>query len=308
MIEGLRHRLHRRRHPARYAQLDALLRNQALSRQQLLDNQARDLADMVAWAVANTDYYAEKFAGMDLSARAFADLPILTKDDVRDHLDALLARGARDRARLGHTGGSTGKPLAFWYDDAKHELMRAGMCRSYMMSGWRPGQKILNFWGARQDVVAGGVFGQQLGAGLADFIAAEQTIPAWEYSAANLHAWARAIQAYRPTLLQGYASALTEVARHVLARRMSMPKSLIGVYSTAEVLDDSQRELMRRAFRLQGVQPVRQPRGAQHGLRMPPRQHARVHRHGLPGIPPHGRRGPLAGDFPHQPADALHPL
>ena len=60
----------------------------------------------------------------------FSTLPILTKDDVRDHLDALLARGARDRARLGHTGGSTGKPLAFWYDDAKHELMRAGMCRS----------------------------------------------------------------------------------------------------------------------------------------------------------------------------------
>lgn len=244
MIEGLRHRLHRRRHPARYAQLDALLRNQALSRQQLLDNQARDLADMVAWAVANTDYYAEKFAGLDLSARAFSDLPVLTKDEVRDHLDALLARGARERARLGHTGGSTGKPLAFWYDDAKHELMRAGMCRGYMMSGWRPGQKILNFWGARQDVVAGGVFGQ----GMGDFIAAERTIPAWEYSEANLHAWARFIQAYRPTLLQGYASALTEVARHALAERMPMPRSLIGVYSTAEVLDEQQRELMQRAF------------------------------------------------------------
>lgn len=244
MIEGLRHRLHRRRHPARYAQLEELLRNQALSRQQLLDKQARDLADMVAWAVANTDYYAEKFAGLDLSARAFSDLPVLTKDEVRDHLDALLARGARERARLGHTGGSTGKPLAFWYDDAKHELMRAGMCRGYMMSGWRPGQKILNFWGARQDVVAGGVFGQ----GMGDFIAAERTIPAWEYSEANLHAWARFIQAYRPTLLQGYASALTEVARHALAERMPMPRSLIGVYSTAEVLDEQQRELMQRAF------------------------------------------------------------
>ena len=290
MIEGLRHRLHRRRHPARYAQLDELLRNQALSREQLLDKQARDLADMVAWAVANTDYYAERFGGDVLAALAqampprspsrpppragggiapspsgesgapspltgrarvgsvFSTLPILTKDDVRDHLDALLSRDARDRARLGHTGGSTGKPLAFWYDDAKHELMRAGMCRSYMMSGWRPGQKILNFWGARQDVVAGGVFGRQLGAGLADFIAAERTIPAWEYSEANLHAWASAIQAYRPTLLQGYASALTEVARHVLAERMPMPRSLIGVYSTAEMLDDQQRELMQRAF------------------------------------------------------------
>ena len=72
MIEGLRHRLHRRRHPARYAQLDELLRNQALSREQLLDKQARDLADMVAWAVANTDYYAERFGGDVLAALAQA--------------------------------------------------------------------------------------------------------------------------------------------------------------------------------------------------------------------------------------------
>ena len=244
MIEGLRHRLHRRRYPVRYAQLDELMRNQAMSREQLQDKQARDLADIVAWAAANTDYYAEKFGAGGSIPRDFADLPILSKDDVRKHLDALLARGARDRAKLGHTGGSTGKPLAFWYDDAKHELMRAGMCRGYMMSGWRPGRKILNFWGARQDVVAGGVFGQ----GMGDLIAAEKTIPAWEYSEANLHAWARSIQSWRPTLLQGYASALTEVARHVLARRMVMPKSLIGVYSTAEVLDDRQRELMQRAF------------------------------------------------------------
>jgi phenylacetate-CoA ligase len=249
MIAGLRHGLHRRRYPVRYAHLDALLRTQALSREQVLDKQARDLADIVAWAAAHTDYYAERFGADAPAGLAFADLPILAKDDVRAHLDALLARGTPPgQAKLGHTGGSTGKPLAFWYDDAKHELMRAGMCRGYMMSGWRPGQKILNFWGARQDVVPGGVFGQRFGLGLDDFIAAEKTIAAWEYSEANLEQWARFIRSYRPTLLQGYASALTELARHVLARRMAMPKSLIGVYSTAEVLDDSQRELMQRAF------------------------------------------------------------
>ena len=78
-------------------------------------------------------------------------------------MDDLLADTAdRSQVKTGHTGGSTGKPLAFYYDDAKHELMRAGMMRSYRLSGWRPGQKILNFWGARQDVVPGGVFSASL--------------------------------------------------------------------------------------------------------------------------------------------------
>jgi phenylacetate-CoA ligase len=246
MIEHLRHRLHRRSHPVRYAQLERLLRNQALSREEVLRKQQHDLADIVAFAAGHTAYYAEKLAPfLDGRALELEDLPILRKDDVTARLDDLLVREAdRSRVKLGHTGGSTGRPLAFWYDDAKHELMRAGMMRGFMMSGWRPGEKILNFWGARQDVAAGGVFGARFG----DYISAEKTIPAHEYSEAKLHEWARAIQTWRPVLLYGYASALSELARYILDTRMAMPRSLLGAYSTAEVLNGWQRELMQQAF------------------------------------------------------------
>lgn len=246
MIARLRHWLHRRRHPLRYAHLDALLRTQAMKREDLLARQQRDLADIVEFAAAHTPYYVETLAPLLQDGRFDpGTLPILRKDDVIHRLDDLLADTVnRSQAKLGHTGGSTGKPLAFWYDDAKHELMRAGMMRSYMLSGWRPGQKILNFWGARQDVVPGGVFGAQLG----DIIAAEHTISAFEYTEEKLVEWARFIQRYRPVLLQGYASVLAEVARVVIDNRLAMPKTLIGVYSTAEVLTDEQRQRMRQAF------------------------------------------------------------
>jgi len=125
------------------------------------------------------------------------------------------------------------------------------MMRSYMLSGWRPGQKILNFWGARQDVVPGGVFGARLGgvdALIGDFVAAERTISAFEYTEEKLVGWARFIQRYRPVLLQGYASVLADVARVVIDHRLPMPKTLVGVYSTAEVLDASQRRLIEEAF------------------------------------------------------------
>jgi phenylacetate-CoA ligase len=260
MIERLRHGLHRRRHPLRHARLDRLLRTQALRRDDLLARQQRDLADIVAFAASHTPYYAETLAPFPghgtLDVKA---LPILRKDDVVRRLDDLLADSAdRSQVKLGHTGGSTGRPLAFWYDGAKHELMRAGMMRSYMLSGWRPGQKILNFWGARQDVVPGGVFGARLGdfSGLigdfaaltGDFVAAERTIPAFEYTEERLVGWARFIRRYRPVLLQGYASVLADVARAVIDHRLPMPKTLIGVYSTAEVLGHSQRRLIEQAF------------------------------------------------------------
>ncbi len=246
MIDSLCHALHRRQRPVRYAHLERLLANQTLTRQQALARQRQALAEIITFAATNVPYYRETLAPLlndgDLDIDA---LPVLRKDDVIRRLDDLLADTAnRSEAKIGHTGGSTGKPLAFWYDDAKHELMRAGMMRSYRLSGWRPGQKILNFWGARQDVAAGGVFGAKFG----DIIAAEHTFPAFEYTEAQLVEWARFIQRYRPVLLQGYACVLAEVARAVIENRLAMPKSLIGVYSTAEVLGDWQRQRMEQAF------------------------------------------------------------
>ncbi|MDP2811586.1 MAG: hypothetical protein Q8O34_15705 [Rhodocyclaceae bacterium] len=221
--------------------LDDLIAHQRMTRQALLEKQRRDLAGIIEFAKNNTDYYRDRFAGLD--EQPPEALPILRKEDVVANLDALLARGAQetrgDAAKLGYTGGSTGKPMAFWYNEAKHALMRAGMARSYMMSGWRPGQRIVNFWGARRDIGAGGVF---------DNTDTEHTLPAQEYDEATLDGWAHFVRSYRPVLLQGYASILAELARFVIDNRIEMPDTLIGIYSTAEVLDERQRELMERAF------------------------------------------------------------
>lgn len=237
--------LHRRQRPRRYAFLNELLATQALSRDRLLRKQRDDFAAMIRFTRENTAYYAETLRDIPDDAD-IAALPILTKDDVRTHLTELLARGHDPvTTPVGHTGGSTGKPLAFFYDETKHELMRAGMMRSYIMSGWRPGQKILNFWGARQDTAAGGIFG---GAAWDDWISAETTLPAHEISAAKLAEWTHFIQHYRPVLLQGYASILAALARFVIDEKLPIPYSLIGVYSTAEVLGDADREVIERAF------------------------------------------------------------
>jgi len=245
MIHCVKHALHRWLRPERYARLDELLRHGQPSPGEVLTKQRADLRDIGAYAVAHSDYYRDRFGPAWTPDTPLSEWPILKKDDVLRHLESLLSRTAdRTQAKIGHTGGSTGQPLAFWYDEAKHELMRAGMCRSYMGSGWQPGQKILNFWGARQDTQIGGVFG----AGWGDFIAAEKTLPAHEFSESDLARWAATLRRYRPVLLQGYASILAELARFVLDQKISMPKSLLGVYSTAEVLNGWQRELMERAF------------------------------------------------------------
>ena len=237
-------RLHRRRKPLRYRYLAELLRNESLSAEQLHRLRQRMFDDIVHFASEHGDFYRDRFAGIPLPANGIdiTTLPVLEKDDVRRYRDAMRNRELPpDGYRLGHTGGSTGKPLSFYYDDDKIERMRAGMMRGYRWCGWRPGEKILNFWGARQDIKAG------LGVRVKAFIAAEKTLGAWEFSERELAAWTRLIRAWRPVVLQGYASILAEVARHVRRRRLVLPP-IKGVYSTAEVLYDWQRELIESAF------------------------------------------------------------
>ena len=247
MFNSLRYQLHKIKRPQRYQLLSTLLQNQTLSQEQLFIKSEQELDSMVRFAIAHTHYYRKRYAALPLDNDTViksADLPILSKNDVMSHREAMLADTVdRNAIRLGSTGGSTGKPVSFYYDDYKMELMRAGMSRSYMWSGWQPGQKILNFWGARQDIKSSGI-----GKRYSDFIKAEKTIGAYEYSEAELDKWVKMIKQYQPVLLQGYASVLAELANYVLDNNIIMSSSLRGVYSTAEVLYDSQRQAIETAF------------------------------------------------------------
>lgn len=247
MINYIKHWLHRKRYRLRYDMLQQLLHNQTLSQQQLQDTQGQDLANMVSFAAGNTEFYKNKYAGLlpdNINDLDITCVPILTKDEVIQQREAMLADGVdRNTIRLGYTGGSTGKPVSFYYDDHKMELMRAGMSRSYMWSGWRPGQKVMNFWGAKQDIKAN-TFAKRY----ENFITAEKTIGAYEYGETELNHWAQTIRTYRPVLIQGFASIIAELAKFIIDNRIAMPKTLRGVYSTAEVLYDRQRQDMQTAF------------------------------------------------------------
>lgn len=247
MIERLKLRLHKNKRPVRYRLLQQLLHNQSLSQAQLLDKQRQALVNMVDFAHAHTEFYKHRYSGIlpnDLTQLDIADLPLLCKDDVIENREQMVADTVdRNTMRLGYTGGSTGRPVSFYYDDYKMELMRAGMSRSYMWSGWRPGQKILNVWGAKQDIKA-----NSLGRRYHDFIAAEHTIGAYGYGEAELNRWAQYIRSYQPVLIQGFASIIAELATFIIDNKIPMPKTLKGVYSTAEVLYDRQRQDMESAF------------------------------------------------------------
>lgn len=245
MIKTLKYLAHRRARPQRYRFLRPLLVHETFNARQLQAFQQQQFSAMVHYAREHTAFYRRHYA-QQLPADIDAGmLPVLTKQMVIDHRDEMLAADLdQPGVKISHTGGSTGTPLAYYYSDEKIERMRAGMMRSYRWAGWRQGDKVLNFWGARHDLKQHRTLGDRL----RRYVAAEQTLGAWEFNETDLHQWARRIQRWRPVLLQGYASILAELACFVSDNGLHMPGTIKGVFSTAEVLYDWQRSAIETAF------------------------------------------------------------
>ena len=63
--------------------------------------------------------------------RDFARLPVLHKQDVREHFESLKAASLRHRLLYKTTGGSTGEPLTIGYTRESYERRMAAMFRGF---------------------------------------------------------------------------------------------------------------------------------------------------------------------------------
>ncbi len=245
LLRPLRHELQRLHHPTRFRELKRLLQSQQLSREALQQQQQQLLQQIVQHAVIHSPYYSNRFSGIEWHHQ-LERLPILQKEAVREQGRSMVDRSASpDTLRQGFTGGSTGTPLGYYYNAEKIELLRAGQYRSFMQCGWQPGERVLQRWGAAQDLQQRITLKQRW----LNWIGAEQTIAAFEFDEAQLQCWYQQICSYRPVVIRGYPSILAALADYLLKQQLTLPDSIKGCFCTAEVLYPQQRTRIEAALR-----------------------------------------------------------
>ena len=213
-------------------------------------NQFRRLSALLAHAEEHVPYYRELFKSQNLTSRDirsledFAQLPILTKDIVRDRWRDLV----RDDVPLEslsqhHSGGSTGVPLTFYRDRSYIDASEAGTFRNFMQAGWRPGEMIAFFWGSNERL-------QQMSR--AEFEVRQRLRRMYQFDPFHsgereFEEWLRKWPSIRPAIILGYASTIGRFAQYIENKGASV-EPLKGVFSTAEKLYLPQRELIERVF------------------------------------------------------------
>ncbi len=194
-------------------------------------------------------YYRDCFAGLAFDPSALkspADLqklPLLTKSIIRAEGERMKSDIAQNLARF-NTGGSSGEPLIFFIGNERVSHDVAAKWRATRWWGVDIGDTEIVVWGSPIELGT-----QDRIRALRDKLMRTELLPAFEMNDSNLDRFVARIAARRPSMLFGYPSAISHIARHAEKKGIGLDKLGIKVvFCTSERLYDHQRASISRAF------------------------------------------------------------
>lgn len=208
------------------------------------------LADLLRHAAAQAPFWRDRLARAgvvkDGSVRldAFADIPLLTRADLREHGTDMRARGIDPRAcRTDNSSGSTGEPIRVLQDRGYLEWNRATKLFFDELSGYRPGMAQVRLWG-----LAGGASAVPLRMRLGRWLRNERWLDSMRMSPTDMRRYVAEINRIRPCQIHAYVESLFDLARFVEAEGLSVPPPET-VVTSAGTLTDAARTTIARVFR-----------------------------------------------------------
>ena len=182
-----------------------------------------------------------------LGLDALAKLPLLSRAEVREHLDEICWPDCPGRGRPYNTGGSSGEPLKFLIDRARESADWAARWQARAWWGVFPGARELLVWGAprRMNRLDRLRYWR-------DRLLNQEIVDAFNMTDQAMAAYLARIRELRPDCLYGYAGSLALLARQ--ARQQGLgpdqmnPGGLRAIFATAEVVSPADRAIIQAAF------------------------------------------------------------
>lgn len=211
--------------------------------------QLERLRTLLAKASKHVPYYRDCFAKLGFDPQAtqslvdLQKLPFLTKAIIRAEGDRMKSEIAKCLARF-NTGGSSGEPLIFFIGNERISHDVAAKWRATRWWDVDIGDREIVVWGSPIELTTQDKVRQ-----IRDRLMRTRLIPAFQMSEAKLDEFVATIRSFRPTMLFGYPSSISLIARHAEKRGQIMNDLGIKVaFVTSERLYDHQRDDISRVF------------------------------------------------------------
>jgi len=217
--------------------------------EEILDLQLQRLKILLLNVNKHVPYYKKMFTETGFNPERITSvndlqlLPFLTKEVIRENMEALKADNALGLSRF-NTGGSSGEPLIFFIGTERVSHDVAAKWRATRWWDVDIGDPEIVVWGSPIELGAQDRIKQ-----IRDKLLRTELISAFEMSEKNLNIFLQKIIDFKPKMLFGYPSSLSLIAGH--ARKKGIDVSGLGVkvaFVTSEKLYDHQREKIEQTF------------------------------------------------------------
>lgn len=212
----------RRPHAFREQQIEhEFERDQWLSQKQVQAVAWRKLKVLLDHAYAHVPFYRRRFDALGLAPQDiqtpedYRQLPLLTKEDIRQNEDQLIAEGFSKAAM--HrvvTSGSTGEPFTTYHDLEYQAANVAAFARSRRWFGWEFGDKVAWFWGRREEIP------QTFKERLVYQIKQERWMDGFRPTPERMQTFAEELVRWKPALIAGYTNVIYLFAQYLDAHRI----------------------------------------------------------------------------------------
>ena len=228
-----------------------LERSQWRTPEAIAAGQLAALQAILIHAERTSPWYAATWRGLGLSARDVTDLdafrrwPVIDRETIRVHREAMRSSEPHGRILTKATGGSSGVPLRFDVDEESHERRTAASFRGYAWAGAGPGTRQLYLWGVP---LTGATAASRRKDRLHQALHRRRVINCFEGGEALHDRFLAELASYRPDAVVAYVHPLYDIARRLLERGERAPYAPASIVVGAEKLHGFQREAIERAF------------------------------------------------------------
>lgn len=233
----------------RYSHFAHLERSQWWSREEIEAYQFKLFKDLLRHSYDNVPYYRSLFNRIKLHPDRITcrndiqRIPFLTKQDIRNHYDNLIAENIdKRRFRRNSTSGSTGETTHFLRDRCADKLRLPFLARAYSWMGVRLFDPSVVLWGAPFDVVQP----QGLIERIKAMLRTRVVLSSYNLNEEDMHKYYEFITRYRPKLIAGYPSPLAFFAEFLQHSHLIYhPRAVL---TSAEKLYPHQRAIIADVF------------------------------------------------------------
>jgi phenylacetate-CoA ligase len=207
--------------------------------------QNHKLKQLLQYLNKYNNFYQKRFkdAGFDPESKSdieqFAQLPVLTKEDIRLYQSQIISSGKNYKSVFKHSSsGTTGEPIQFYHHQQSESAGIGGVYAIYSSIGWSPGKRTFHIWGNPSSVkkwqTPKSRFKQKL--------LNQVNINAFDLGQrGNLEIVSKQILQKQPLFIDGYANSIYQLALYFAEKGKSIDYPL-SIMTTGEELLASSRQ------------------------------------------------------------------